>query len=37
MKEKLLKFPLSQPLWEYDYDNFDDEEEEVERSENKIN
>ena len=27
---KLLKFPLSQPLWEYDYDNFDDEEEEVE-------
>ena len=27
---ELLKFPLSQPLWEYDYDNFDDEEEEVE-------
>ena len=27
---KSLKFPLSQPVWEYDYDNFDDEEEEVE-------
>ena len=25
-----LEFPLSQPLWEYDYDNFDDEKEEVE-------